>query len=995
MVSVRVLVAVATLAAVPADVGAQYFGANKVQYKPLEFHVLATEHFDIYFHQEQREPVEVVARLAERWWDRLSLVFGHEPQGRQPLVLYSSHVTFEQTQIVPGLIDPGTGGLTEPRRRRIVMPFAASLAETDHVLGHELVHAFQFDLMARDPARPAQGGGGGLSLWMIEGLAEYLSLGRVSTHTAMWLRDAVLNEDLPSIDDLDDLSYFPYRWGHAFWAYTAGRWGDHVIVDLFLAAWLSGAKGAIDLVLGVSADEFTADWHAAIREAYQTPDEPTLGRPLVAARGLGGSTNVGPALSPDGRWIAFLSERAFFSIDVFVADAKTGAVAGRLTDTAGDPHYSNLQVIDSAGAWARDSRRLAVGTVTGGRAAISVFGWPGGAREAEVTVDEVDEIYNPTWSPNGRAIAFSAMNGGVTDLLVYDFDRKALRRLTADAYADVQPAWEPDGRRIAFVTDRFTSNLGQLSFGELRLALLDVDSGAVEPVAALPAGKHISPQWSPDGLSLYFVSDSDGTSDLYRVELASGTVQRLTRAPAGVSGLTAASPAVSVATYDGAVAITLFERARYAIYRLAVDEGTSADAPPDAPRGDPKTSGLLPPIQIPARSPVAPVDSTLPDPPSPASVSKYRPRLSLDRVADASIGIGVDRFGATAGTGVGLVFSDMLNTHSLIAALQLNQGISVRDAAIFGAYVNRVRRWNWGLIGSSIPAYIGVRSDAADPLFSFLFGPIEVIRQTEQAGALAVSYAFDRARRVELQGGASRLTFDRFLRTSIVDGEWTTAAPSLTLGTASAAFVHDTTSFATMSAVRGERYRLEAAPTLGTIRYVSVLADYRRYVMPVPFYTIAARVLHFARYGSGANDPRIAPLYLGYPSLVRGYEVTSSTTSQCVVALSKGCPELERMIGSRIAVGNVELRFPLLRPFGLSPRMYGPVPVEVAFFADGGIVWDRTQSDIPRRGGRAWSAGVTFRTSIIGLGLAQFDIVHPFQTPGAGWGLRFHLSSPI
>jgi Tol biopolymer transport system component len=992
----------AILAAVPAGSAAQYFGPNKVQYKRLEFQVLATEHFDIYFHQEQRESVEVVGRLAERWWQRLSKVFGKEPEGRQPLVLYSSHVTFEQTQVVPGLIDPGVGGLTEPRRRRIVMPFAVSLAETDHVLGHELVHAFQFDLLANEPLRPERGGGG-LSLWMMEGLAEYLSLGRVSTHTSMWLRDAALHEKLPSIGDLDNPSYFPYRWGHAFWAYTAGRWGDHVIIDLFLAAWLSGPESAINLVLGITADEFTADWHAAIREAYKAPDAPIFGRALVEARTLGGSTNVGPALSPDGRWIAFLSEREFFSIDVFIADAKTGKVAGRLTDTAGDAHYSNLQVIDSAGAWDRDSQRLAVGTVTGGRAAISVFRWPGGAREAEVTVADVDEIYNPTWSPDGRAIAFSAMNGGVTDLLVYDFDRKVVRRLTADLYADMQPVWEPDGRRIAFVTDRFTSNLARFSFGEYRLAIIDVESGAIEAVAALPAGKHISPQWSPDGRSLYFVSDSEGTSDLYRVELASGVVDRLTRAPAGVSGITAASPAVSVASYNGAVAMTVFEQSRYAIYRLEVDEckplygGTQ----PDALVGNPKIAGALPPIRIPELPvPAAPVDPA-PALNPPASVSKYRPRLSLDRVSNAGIGIGVDRLGPTAGSGVGLVFSDMLNTHSVVTALQLNQGIGVRDAALFGAYLNQARRWNWGLIGSSIPAYVGVRSDTTESLSSsLLFGPVEVMRQTEQAGALALSYAFNRARRVEFHGGVSRLSFDRFVLTSPEDGEWsdgewTMAAPPLVLGSASAAFVHDTTSFGSLSAVRGTRYRLEAAPTIGTIRYVSILADYRKYLMPVPFYTVAARVLHFARYGSGADDPRIAPLYLGYPSLVRGYEVTTLTTSQCVVPLSKGCPELERLIGSRIAVANLELRFPLLRPFGVSRQMYGPVPVEVAFFTDGGVVWDRSKSSSPFRGGNAWSAGVTLRTSVIGLGLAQFDIVRPFRTPDAGWALRFHLSSAI
>ena len=47
------------------------------------------------------------------------------------------------------MIGQGTGGFTEPIERRIVLPFAGPLAETDHVIGHELVHAFQFDITGK------------------------------------------------------------------------------------------------------------------------------------------------------------------------------------------------------------------------------------------------------------------------------------------------------------------------------------------------------------------------------------------------------------------------------------------------------------------------------------------------------------------------------------------------------------------------------------------------------------------------------------------------------------------------------------------------------------------------------------------------------------------------------------------------------------------------------------------------------------------------------
>jgi outer membrane protein assembly factor BamA len=284
-----------------------------------------------------------------------------------------------------------------------------------------------------------------------------------------------------------------------------------------------------------------------------------------------------------------------------------------------------------------------------------------------------------------------------------------------------------------------------------------------------------------------------------------------------------------------------------------------------------------------------------------------------------------------------------------------------------------------------------VRATAVNSIPDALFAPIELIRQIERTGTLLTSYALNRARRVELQGGVSRLSFDRVTVQYEGDIDSTSAAAPLTLGSASAALVHDTTNYGAISVVRGERYRLEAAPALGTIRYVNVLADYRRYVMPIPFYTIAARALHFARYGSGADDPRVPPLYLGYPSLVRGYYLNSRITTQCVVPLSDGCQEIDHMLGSRIAVGNLELRFPALRPFGISPQMYGPVPVEVALFVDGGLVWRRQPVVAGASIGSAWSAGVTLRTNVLGLGVGQFDIARPFRTVEQGWVFQVNL----
>src|SRR6187399_1175282 len=242
---------------------AQYFGRNKVQYRSFTFEILKTEHFDLYHYPEEAEAAKLASRLAERWYSRLSRFFNHELRGRQPIILYAASAHFRQTNAIEGLIGEGTGGVTEAMKRRVVLPMSGSLAETDHVLGHELVHAFQFDLTGTDPRDGAQDAPGILAypLWFVEGMAEYLSLGPVDAQTAMWMRDAALHEKLPHIKDLDNPKYFPYRWGHAFWAYIGARYGDRAVASLLR----SGANPRADLIglarqLGTDPDALTADW---------------------------------------------------------------------------------------------------------------------------------------------------------------------------------------------------------------------------------------------------------------------------------------------------------------------------------------------------------------------------------------------------------------------------------------------------------------------------------------------------------------------------------------------------------------------------------------------------------------------------------------------------------------------------------------------------------------------------------------------------------------
>jgi outer membrane protein assembly factor BamA len=160
----------------------------------------------------------------------------------------------------------------------------------------------------------------------------------------------------------------------------------------------------------------------------------------------------------------------------------------------------------------------------------------------------------------------------------------------------------------------------------------------------------------------------------------------------------------------------------------------------------------------------------------------------------------------------------------------------------------------------------------------------------------------------------------------------------------------------------------------------------------VSFYTIAARVMHYGRYGAGGEDARLFPLYIGNPGLIRGYDVYSFDASDCLPG-TVFCPVYDQLLGSRMLVANLELRFPLLRPFGTSRAMYGPLPVEVALFADGGVAWFQGQRPSFLGGDRdgVSSVGVAFRVNFFGFAVGEFDWVRPLQRDNRGWTFQFNF----
>ena len=1033
---------------------AQYFGRNKVQYDRFAFRSFETEHFTIYYYPEAELAVRDAARMAERWYERHRRTYLNTFGDRKPILFYANDADFQQTNAIGGLIGEGTGGVTEGLKQRVTMPLTGSYAETDHVLGHELVHSFQYDIaLEKDTAGFALNQ---QPLWLMEGTAEYLSIGRVDAHTAMWMRDAALRDDLPTIRQLStDGRYFPYRYGQALMAYIGGKYGDQAVANVYRLSGRVGPDSAIVYALGLSPDSLSREWAAEVKATYlplaqgRTPAS-EAGEVVVSRRRAGGRINVAPSLSPDGRYVAYLSERDLFNVNLFVADVQSGRIVQKLAETNGDAHFDAIRFIASSGTWSPDGQKLAFVTFVEGDNELAIFDVRRGRITDRIGVKEVPAIANPAWSPDGRTVAFSGIKGGISDLYLLDLETRQVRQLTDDRYADLQPTWSPDGRTLAFSTDRPTAagndgtNFETLSYAEPRLATLDVTTGQITVRAPFGRALHHNPQFTGDGQSLVFISDQDGFRDVYRLDLASGATFRITNLQTGVSGITGTAPALSIARATGDAAYSVFSDNEYTVVRKSAADltGTPVTA---REAGTTPTAAVLPPIRALGSGLVASYlrDATGDLPPPYTQDSRpYRARLKLDAVAPPTVGVGVGGYyGSQVQGGVGFLFSDLLGNHNLTVVAQANG--TFKDIGGSATYLNMERRLNYGAQVSHVPYLIPYAELATDGQNNIAY--LQVNQRIFQSSVSGLAlYPLTQGRRFELELGATRYGFDIEVdsfpldRTLYQNGilqatdrirKKGDAPDALYLGTGSLALVGDYSNFGFTSPVQGGRYRFQAGGYIGDYSFANVLADYRRYRFfrpsPRTGLTWAYRVMHVGNYGAEDNsrDFRIGQVYLQssyYPTFVRGYGARSFEDSECDPATGQ-CPAYDRLQGTRAVVASTELRFPLIGTRELGLINFPFLPTELSLFADAGLAWTglegksgltsdgaaynfedvkvrpfdfvtgddaRTTRDrIP-----VTSVGTSLRFNVLGYAVFEVFYAYPFQRPDKGAHFGFALA---
>lgn len=947
---------------------AQYFGKNKARYRNFDFKVKETPHFDIYYYLKNQEMINHVAQMTEQWYDMHQQITQDTFYHQNPIIFYNNHAEFQQTNAISGNIGVGTGGVTEGLKNRVVMPLTFTNQQTNQVLGHELVHAFQFHMIINGDSTSIKNLAN-LPLWIVEGMAEYMSIGRVDPFTAMWMRDAILNDDVPSLMKMNSPKYFPYRYGQAAWSYMTGYYGDDVMEPLFTATAKYGLETAVPFVLGDNLETVSSQWQTSL-ETYFEPylgdkKERIKGKKLISSDNSG-SINVSPTLSPNGRYVIFMSEKDLFSTDLFLADARTGEILNKVASTIKDTDLDALNFLESTGTWSPNSKQFAFIGFSQGVNKIIIKEALSGKTIESISIPGVPALANPAWHPNGKEIVLVGLVQGQTDLFSYHIKSGKVKQLTDDIYSEIQPSFSPDGKSLLFSYDKKSlvegRTNGRYSFD---LAEMDYAFGNIDILEVFHTADNLNPVYDHEG-NIYFFSDRDGFRNLYKYVSDSNEVLQMTDLLTGISGISRFSPAITASTKRDRVIYTHYDDHTYTLYQA--DTGDLLNKKVDKNTVD-FSAGTLPIVGLDKTDIVnrnlrnidelAYIDKTE------IRDVKYKSNFKLDYVGGGGgIGVTNSRFNNYTGLqgGIDLLFSDIMGNNQLFTQLALNG--SYLDFGGQVQYINRKNKLAYGGGISFIPNLTGFRSQPfADNLeldngetIPVVVDQLNLLRIYNLSANGFLHFPLSTTKRFEAGGSIGRQFFRYDQRNNYyTDNLFFIGSEEEKIETGdeirfnqffnlkkgnhaalNVAYVEDNSfSGFTYSPLGGHRLRIQVEQNFGINDFTGALIDVRKYVWLKPV-SFAFRGLGYSRWENNINS--IYPIFAGTMGFIRGYDFVFDSNINNPIG---GGIDIGQVLGSKIGMFNAEMRIPFTGPKQLALIGSNFLLTELNFFFDGGVVFDQ------------------------------------------------------
>ena len=804
-------VALAALACVPTA-RAQSFGKNKVQYEQLQWSVLETPHLRLHFYAQEESLARELSAFAESVTVEYDQRFHLAPKSKVPLLLYSTHHLFQQTNATPEELTESVGGLTELIKGRVLIPHNGSWARLRWVTRHELTHWYMLNKITAVMKAHKRSVNWLPDLWFTEGFAEYLGTTWDADAEGL-LRDMVLSRMAYPLLKSEPItgSVEMYKEGQSFLLWLAARYGDARIFDLFDNVWRGDDFATVfQITYGRKLADVDEEWFESIQRRY-FPEVATANRAREVARAWPQESrfNLAPRALPE-------LSKADTALRYCWFEVGEGSVDLMISEPVRDSLRRTRRVLRGGVSAAFESFHLfqnRPGTSASGLIAVTA---KRGGRDALYLIDpatdrilkrldfpELVALHDPALAPDGNSVVFSAQGyDGQQDLYRASWPRDTTRleRLTHDGYDDIEPALSPDGKWVVWASDR-----GDLA-GRYSLWRLSMDGGQPEALSHPAAGDDRQPAWSPDGKWIAYRSTRGGTSDLWvRPAAPSHEARRVTQ----LQGV--ASDPDWMPRGDGLL-FTVQEGVSFRTWSMKVTpDSLEAEVEPEPARSSP-----LPAIAD--REPAKP----------------YERRLGFDMVQNGiSFAPG---FGA-AGAGQ-VALTDMLGNEQVLISL-------ANDSDQFGNFWDG---WEGGVtyLNQSRRLYYGVGIYRLTRLYDPDF---DLVRREKRIGVLGlVSYPFNPFDRVEASVQVQHAT-NHLLRSG--------SAPTVDLVSNFLSLVHDDSRWWWDGPTGGSRVNVTAGFTRdmssGLADYATVLAEVRHYRQPIRHVVLALRGQVTQSFGADAQ----------------------------------------------------------------------------------------------------------------------------------------------
>ncbi len=518
------------------DVQTYGFGQNKISYRSFDWRIYHSPHFNVYYYKAEESSLQKVVSFAESDYDDVSRFLNFQIKDPIPLIFFASHSAFEQNNIILDFIPEGVGAFASPIRFRMVMPIDDPDGQTIAIMRHELTHIFQYQMLFQ--GSKARGVTSNLPTWFLEGMASFVGRDE-NVRDTMYLRDAVVNDIVPPITRVDIQGFFAYRFGHALFAFIEDRWGHDGFLD-FLYEIRNTLGGRVDRAVKrafkMDAEDFDAEFRRWLRKKYlpqliETGEPGDFGRKF-RVKEQRETYEISPVASPSGDLVAAFSGY-HGKVDVVLFDARKRTFIRNLTKPYSSKYQyliaQELQIGRRLGrdlSFSPDGNTIAVfAKREKGRSLMLLDAINGGIRRI-IDMDEIEQQQAPSFSSDGKKVAFSGTKDGKFDIFELDLASDTITRLTDDDIFDGAPSYSPDGKSMVMV-----SVVGAAAHA--KIFRMDLDHpGKRIPVTVGDTNEN-DPIYSPDGKRIYFTSDRGGRENIYSIDLTSGEERQYTNVVSG------------------------------------------------------------------------------------------------------------------------------------------------------------------------------------------------------------------------------------------------------------------------------------------------------------------------------------------------------------------------------------------------------------------------------------------------------------------------------